>query len=180
MYADCFPSQSGYCSRDAAYRAVPPIQEFGDRAEGQRFVDAVVSNIKCELRGALNDLREGYPGGTFLDNWGVQTTLTLTYDENGALAPGAVGTPAPAIGVFSIGGGLNLRSEAVRTETLNAYALVYDLNKQRCSPEARPNGPFLLQSDLKLSEWLYNVAGASMMNTISIPESQAAASKTIT
>jgi hypothetical protein len=155
---------------------VPPIQEVGDRAEGQRFVDAVVSNIKCELRGAFNDLRESYPKGTFIDKWGVQTTLTLTYDENGALAPSALGTPAPLIGVFSIGGGLNLGSEAVRTETLNAYALVSDLSKQRCSPEARPNGPFLLQSDLKLSEWLYDIAGASMMNTISIPESQAATS----
>ena len=94
--------------------------------------DAVVSNINCELRGAFNDLRETYPQGTFFDKWGIQTTLTLTYDESGALAPGALGTPAPAIGVFSIGGGLNLSSEAVRTETLNAYFLVWDLNKKRC------------------------------------------------
>jgi hypothetical protein len=155
---------------------VPPIQELGGRPEQQSFVDAVVSNIKCELRDALNDLRETHPEGTFLDKWGVQTTLTLTYDESGALAPGALGTPAPLIGVFSIGGGLNLSSEAVRIETLNAYALVSDLDKKRCSPAARPNGPFLLQSDLKLSEWLSDVAGASMMKTISIPESEAAAS----
>jgi hypothetical protein len=100
----------------------------------------------------------------------------LTYDETGTLAPGALATPAPLIGVFAIGGGLNLSSEAVRTETLNAYALVSDLNKKRCSPEDRPNGPFLLQSDLKLFEWLSDVAGANMMKTISIPESEAAAS----
>ena len=120
---------------------VPPIQELGGRPEQQSFVDAVVSNIKCELRDAFNDLRETYPEGTFLDKWGVQTTLTLTYDETGALASGALGTPAPLIGVFSIGGGLNLSSEAVRIENFNAYALVSDLDKKRCSPAARPNGP---------------------------------------
>jgi hypothetical protein len=155
---------------------VPPIQEVGDRAEGQRFVDAVVSNINCELRGAFNDLRDTYPQGTFMDNWGAQTTLTLTYDETGALAPGALGTPAPLIGVFSIGGGLNLSSEAVRTETLNSYFLVSDLNKKRCSPEALPNGPFLLQSDLKLSEWLNDVYATSLMQTVNFNESVAAAS----
>jgi hypothetical protein len=122
---------------------VPPIQEVGDRTEGQRFVQAVVTNINCELRGAFNDLRQSYPQGTFLDNWGVQTTLTLTYDESGALAPTALGTPAPAIGVFSIGAGLNLSSEAVRTETLNAYFLVSDLDKARCSEAALANGPYL-------------------------------------
>jgi hypothetical protein len=33
---------------------VPEIQEIGDRAAGQRFVQAVVNNITCELRGAFN------------------------------------------------------------------------------------------------------------------------------
>jgi hypothetical protein len=139
-------------------------------------VDAVVSNINCELRGAFNDLRDTYPQGTFMDNWGAQTTLTLTYDETGALAPGALGTPAPLINVFSIGGGLNLSSEAVRTETLNSYFLISDLNKKRCSPEALPNGPFLLQSDLKLSEWLNDVYATSLMQTVNFNESVAAAS----
>jgi hypothetical protein len=155
---------------------VPPISEMGGQVDQQRLVDAIVLNINCELRGAFNDLRETYPKGTFMDKWGAQTTMTLTYDETGALAPGALGTPAPLIGVFSIGGGLDLSSEAVRTETLNAYALVSDLDKNRCSPADEPNGPFLLQSDLKLSEWLRDVAGASMMKTISIPEAEAAAS----
>ena len=72
---------------------VPDIQEVGDRVEGQRFVQAVLTNITCELRGALNDLRQAYPNGTFIDAWGVQTTLILTYDETGAIAPGVLWSP---------------------------------------------------------------------------------------
>jgi hypothetical protein len=153
---------------------VPPIQEVGDRTDGQRFVQAVVTNINCELRGAFNDLRQSYPQGTFLDKWGVQTTLTLTYDESGALVPTVLGTPAPAIGVFSIGAGLNLSSEAVRTETLNAYFLVSDLDKARCSDAALANGPFLFQSDLKLSEWLFDVVSTSMTQTVNFDVTTAA------
>jgi hypothetical protein len=146
---------------------VPEIQEIGDRAQGQRFVQAVLTNITCELRGALNDLREAYPKGTFIDAWGVQTTLTLTYDETGALAPSVLWTPpSPANSIFSLAAGLNLSSDATRIETINAYYLVSDLERARCSDEARPNGAFLLQSDLKLSEWLFDAVSASMTNTI--------------
>jgi hypothetical protein len=105
----------------------------------------------------------------------VQTTLTLTYVETGALAPGVLWTPAPAIDVFSLGAGLNLSSEAIRTETLNAYYLVSDLNKGRCSEAALQNGPFLLQSDLKLSEWLYDVYGTSLTQTVNFNLRTAAA-----
>ena len=41
----------------------------------------VLTNIKCELRGALNDVRAAYPQGSFLDEFGIETTLTLTLDE---------------------------------------------------------------------------------------------------
>jgi hypothetical protein len=146
---------------------VPEIQEVGDRAEGQRFVQAVLTNITCELRGALNDLRLAYPKGTFIDSWGIQTTLTLTYDESGAIAPGVLWSPpSPATSLFSLGAGLNFSSDATRIDTINAYYLVSDLEKARCSDEARSNGAFLLQNDLKLSEWLFDAVSASMTNTI--------------
>jgi hypothetical protein len=146
---------------------VPEIQEIGDRVEGQRFVQAVLTNITCELRGALNDLRLAYPKGTFIDSWGIQTTLTLTYDENGAIAPGVLWSPpSPATSLFSLGAGLNFSSDATRIDTINAYYLVSDLEKARCSDEARSNGAFLLQNDLKLSEWLFDAVSASVTNTI--------------
>jgi hypothetical protein len=40
------------------------------------------------------------------------------------------------------------------------------LQNARCSDAARPNGAFLLQSDLKLSEWLFTALSASMTNTV--------------
>jgi hypothetical protein len=146
---------------------VPEIQEVGDRVEGQRLVQAVLTNITCELRAALNGLRQAYPQGTFVDGWGIQTTLTLTYDETGAIAPGVLWSPpSPASSIFSLGAGLNFSSDATRTNAINAYYLVSDLEQAQCSDEARPNGLFLLQSDLKLSEWLFDAVSASMTNTI--------------
>jgi hypothetical protein len=146
---------------------VPEIQEIGDRVEGQRFVQALLTNITCELRAALNDLRLAFPQGTFIDGWGVQTTLTLTYDEKGALAPGVLWTPpSPADAVFSLGAGLTFSADALRMNKINAYYLVSDIQQARCSEAARPNGAFLLQSDLKLSEWLFDAVSASMTNTV--------------
>ena len=146
---------------------VPDIQEFGDRVEGQRFVQAVLINITCELRQAVSDLHAAYPQGTFIDGFGIQTTLTLTYDEKGSLAPGVSWMPpSPANAVFTLGAGLNLSADATRTNVIDGYYLVSDLEKATCSDEARPNGAFLLQSNLKLSEWLFDAVSASMTNTV--------------
>ena len=159
---------------------VPDIQEAGGRPEGQRFVQAVLTNITCELRAALNDLHQTFPKGTFIDKWGVQTTLTLTYDEDGALASNILWTPPnPATSIFSLGTGVNFSSDAKRINTINAYYLVSDLERAKCSDEARPHGPFLLQSDLKLSEWLFDAVSASMTNTINFTNTGLAVSQNV-
>jgi hypothetical protein len=146
---------------------VADIQAVGGRAEGQQFVQAVLANITCELRAALTDLHRTFPKGTFIDKWGVQTTLRLTYDENGAVAPSILWSPpSPATSIFSLGSGLTFSSDATRVNTINAYYLVSELERAKCSDEARPDGPFLLQGDLKLSEWLFDAVSASMTNTI--------------
>jgi hypothetical protein len=146
---------------------VPDIQELGGRAEGQRLVQAILFNITCELRDAMNELREGYPQGTFLDSWGIQTTLTLTNDEKGAIAPGASWTPlSPAEAVFTLGAGVSFSSDATRMNVINSYYLASDLRTTRCSDEARPNGPYLLQSNLKLSEWLFTAVSAQVTNSV--------------
>jgi hypothetical protein len=119
------------------------------------------------MRGALDDLRRAYPKGTFLDSWGVQSTLTFTIDENGAIAPGVLWTPpSPASAVFSLSAGVSFSSDATRVNTINAYYLVSDLQKARCPESLRPTGPYLLQSDLKLSEWLFSAVSASVTNTV--------------
>ncbi|HXQ04678.1 MAG TPA: hypothetical protein VN831_07985 [Bradyrhizobium sp.] len=146
---------------------VPEIAESGNRVEGQQLVQAILINITCELRGAVNDLREAYPQGTFIDGFGIQTTLTLTYEEKGTLAPTVNWfPPSPATAVFNVGAGLNLSSDATRKNVIDGYYLVSDLENARCSDAARPNGAFLLQSDLKLSEWLFTAVSASLTNTV--------------
>jgi hypothetical protein len=139
--------------------------------EGQRFVQAVLININCELRNAVNGLHAAYPQGTFIDGFGIQTTLTLIYDEKGSLAPGVSWMPpSPASAVFTLGAGLTLSSDATRTNVIDGYYLVSELEKARCSDEARPNGAFLLQSDLKLSEWLFTAVSASMTKTVNFED----------
>ncbi|MGC2777770.1 MAG: hypothetical protein WA418_19255 [Bradyrhizobium sp.] len=146
---------------------VPEIQDFGGRVEGQQLVQAILANITCELRDAVAGLHQEYPQGTFLDSWGIQTTLTLTIDEKGAIAPSVLWTPpSPASAIFSLASGLNFSTGATRKDAINAYFLVSDLEQAQCSPASRPNGAFLLQSDLKLSEWLFDAVGAQLTKTV--------------
>jgi len=145
---------------------VPDIQEYGGRLEGQRFVQEILINITCELRDAFTGLHERYPKGTFIDDWGVQMTLSLSFDEKGTIAPGVSWVPGIGNNEFTLGAGLDLSSAATRTNKINAYFLVSELQNARCSDGDRPNGAFLLQSNLKLSEWLFAAMNASERNAI--------------
>jgi hypothetical protein len=140
---------------------VPNIQEFpGGPAAGQQLVTAIVSNVKCEVQDAIDDLYRLDPK-PFLDNtWGVQIALNLTMVEKGSLNPAGVYAPvSPISTVFTLGVGGELSSEATRTEKLNSYFTVQELRRLgRCV--SRGNGPFLLQGNLKLNEWLIDVATA--------------------
>jgi hypothetical protein len=140
---------------------VPGIQEIpGDSKAGQDFVGAIVTNITCEAQDAFYDLYRDYPK-TFMDGWGVQITLKLTVDEKGSLNPTVNWLPpSPVTNVFNLAAGGTLSSDASRLDTLNSYYLVSDLNKRRCPVEIR-GGPFILESDLKLKEWLYDVVLAN-------------------
>ncbi|GJD40829.1 hypothetical protein [Methylobacterium bullatum] len=146
---------------------VPEIQEGGGRVEGQRLVQEILTNITCDLRSAVSDLRAAYPEGTFLDTWGAQMTLTLSQDEKVGLTPSVLWSPlTPTNPAFSLGAGLNFSSDAKRKNLINGYYLVSDLVNARCSDESRSNGLFLLQSDLLLSQWLFTAVSAAITNTI--------------
>jgi hypothetical protein len=136
---------------------VPDIQEFpGDSRAGSQLVTAILTNIKCELRDALEDFYRVSRGNkTFLDNWGVQTNLDLTISEKGVINPTAELAPVtPADAVFTLGLGVSGSSEATRTNKLMSFNTVAELRAlHRCDKELR-GGPMLLQSDLKLNEWL--------------------------
>jgi hypothetical protein len=141
---------------------VPEIQEFpGNSVQGQKLVSAIVTNIKCEVRDALYDLYR-IEKRTFLDKWGVQMTLNLTIIEKGTLNPTVDWMPpSPASAVFTLGTGGTLSSEATRTDKLSSFFTVAELRRLGpCTREERPGGPFLLQSDLKLNEWLIDAVTA--------------------
>jgi hypothetical protein len=136
---------------------VPDIQEFpGDSRAGNQLVTAILTNVKCELRDALQDFYDKTHGAkTFLDDWGIQTDLNLTISEKGELSPTAELTPvSPANAVFTLGLGVNGSSQATRTDKIMSFNTVAELRAlHRCDPRLR-GGPWLLQSNLKLNEWL--------------------------
>jgi hypothetical protein len=145
---------------------VPEIQELPwDVQGGQQFVQAIVTNITCETQDALYYLYRDYKT-TFMDDWGVQITLKLTIDEKGTANPTINWfPPSPVTSVFNLSAGGTLSSDATRIDILNSYYLVKDLNKAPCPPDIR-GGAFILQSDLKLKEWLYDMVVAAGTNTV--------------
>jgi hypothetical protein len=135
---------------------VPPIDDFSNRVSEQQFVQALLTHITCELRGAVDYVHQTFPREVlFIDGYGIQTTLTLTYDEKGGLAPGiSWSPPSPASALFTLGAGLTLSGSATRIGTIDGYYLVSDLKKATCSEGALTHGAFMLQDDLKLGAWL--------------------------
>jgi len=92
----------------------------------------------------------------WFDSWAAQVLLTLTTDEKGSLNPVVNLTPlSPLTSVFTANLGATLSSEAQRINKIGSFFSVADLKKlQACPPEDRHKGPFILESDLKLEEWL--------------------------
>lgn len=75
-----------------------------------------------------------------------------------------VGVQSP---VFNLGLGATGSADATRIDKINWFMAVADnRHRARCG-EARPNGIFLLQSDLKLKEWLYDAVDWYKTQTIS-------------
>lgn len=156
---------------------VPEIQDFGDSVDGQLFVEQIVANIDCEITQAVNYVVDedkrlapangGQRQAQWFDSWGVQTTLTLTLDEKGSVNPTVNWTPpSPAAALFNLGGTGTLSSDANRVDKLNSFETVKHFLHRRCK---RPDGPFLLQSDLKLREWLVDVILGTNTGVVNLP-----------
>ena len=160
---------------------VPEIQDFGDLTDGELFVEEMVANINCEITEAVKyvveeDIKLSKRTHTprrapWLEDWGAQTTLQLTLDEKGGINPTAVWMPpSPTSAVFSLGASATLSSEANRVDKLTSYNTVKEfLAVKQCK---RPNGPFLLQSDLGLREWLVDVILGVNTGVISFPSGE--------
>lgn len=150
---------------------VPEIQENPwNLVGGQLLVQKIIESIQCEVKDAITyiinqDLRLSRianqpPQTDWLRAWGVQMQLTLTVDEKSTVSPSGVYTPMQ---IFFLGLGANLSSQATRINTLNYYNIVSDIygnGKEYCHPidiEDAATGSLLIQSDLKLKEWLASI-----------------------
>ncbi|SEF11037.1 hypothetical protein SAMN05444161_8516 [Rhizobiales bacterium GAS191] len=164
---------------------VPGIAEFpGNQVEGQKLVRAIVASVHCEMRNAISyTINQDKSVATqfhqprsapWLDKWGVQVALTITVDEKTLVNPNTVWTRAePVSALFTLSGGTNISSDATRIDKLNYYYTVkelYDLGA--CTPDETPNRTvqsLLIQSDLKLKEWLLSQTVAVGTGDITVP-----------
>lgn len=141
---------------------VPPLQEYTDDKTRGNLVNAILLNVTCEVQDALHDIletdRANYrrgiyrePLAQFLNDWGVQIALSFTIDEKGTLATGLSGTPSA---IASLTGNFGGSATATRIDKLNSFYAVREISRERCVEGTRPGGSFMMQSDLKLKEWL--------------------------
>jgi hypothetical protein len=141
---------------------VPDLQEnlFASEQERSHFVQAIARNVRCELQDAVVRLYAENPPSIdpenrnlrWFDRWAAQLSLYLSVDEKGVVNPTAVWMPS---GIFNLGLGATVSAEAERIDKIGAFFLVSDLKRlQYCRAEERNRGPFILQSNLKLFDWL--------------------------
>jgi hypothetical protein len=137
---------------------VPELQDFGDRDSQIALVQSIVRNINCELRNSFAELYER-EGRTFMDNWGVSILLDLDITEQTTIAPSATWAPPPSqFLTFTLAGGVSGSTQGERINKLHSFFTVRQLLKaHRCDDKARQGGLMLMQSDLKLGEWLFDV-----------------------
>lgn len=161
----------------------PNIREvWGQEGDEQRIVKAIVRRIHCEIREAVtsvieDDIRDAQEFNQsrklkWFETWGAQATLTLSIDEKSNLNPGVIfntpiigaetwfpgGSSLPASQAYTLGLGGSFATTANRIDKLNWFYTVADLRQVRpqnrsCASET-PGSYLIVDSDLKLKEWL--------------------------
>jgi hypothetical protein len=158
---------------------VPEIQEFpGNTLSGQALLDSIIFNVTCEVRDAIVQLYVDYPNGTFINNWGAQITLNLQLEEKSSANPTGNWIPPyfPPSSIFNLGVGASGSADATRIDKISWFIAVKNFRpsmpgEPKAPPKApcgreRPNGVFLMESDLKLKEWIYDAVGAGKTRNI--------------
>ena len=167
---------------------VPAIQEIPG-ADSERLVQAIVGSIKCEIKDAvvwlINDDRTNallykQPRTTdWLLDWGAQVQVTLQVNEQSAISPSGLYFP---MNIFFLNGGANLSSSATRIDILNYYYTVPEMygSGKYCTETLKmnnrtnyPTGSLLIQSDLKVKEWLSDVVRGLATDNISFANKNA-------
>jgi hypothetical protein len=111
-----------------------------------------------------------------MKSWGVQMVLSLKTEEKGSLNPTVVWVPAsPPTAIFTLAGSATLSSDAIRTNKLYFYYTVPELRRRNhCPTGIQPDAPVsspLIQSDLKLADWLYDQLAPAATKEVSFPTS---------
>jgi len=141
---------------------VPNITEnpFATEKDRSDFIQEIVRNVRCELQNAVirvyaenpKDIDPENRNLKWFDSWAAQLSLTLTIDEKSILSPSATVIPDK---IFSLGLGATASADAQRVDKVGSFFLIADLKGlQYCNPKDRGTGPFILQSNLKLYDWL--------------------------
>lgn len=165
---------------------VPSLTEIpGDERDTNLLVHGIVQSIHCEIRNALNTVidndfeasrfNHGARHAAYLDSWGVQVGLTLQIEEKTTLNPTGLLTP-PGLPIFTLAGSASASASATRIDKLNFYYTVSDIRKQGlCKTKGGADqaaGSLLIQSDLKLAEWLDSQTMVVGTNEITVPISE--------
>jgi hypothetical protein len=133
----------------------------------------LVANIRCELKNGLSDAMK-VQGAGYLQDWGTQITLKLTWDEMSNVSPGiSFIQPLASTQSRSLGLGGTASSHSTRLETitflLKNSALLEDRKldgeNEHCNA-LTPNYP--VASDLKIADFIVDkttLAGTGVTST---------------
>jgi hypothetical protein len=151
---------------------VPDVEVGSDPDAHGILVNKVVNLVKCEVgRAVVSALRydqenvRQFPGRKrsikWLEKWGAWLTIKFTVVEKGSLNPGVTTKdPLPNSQMFTLGLGGLFSSEATRVEQVQYLIIFQDYIPPSGRIEADPppcrqlHGSILLQSDLKVKDWL--------------------------
>jgi len=144
---------------------VPEIQEnpFASESDRAAFIQSIVRNVRCEVQDAVvrlyadnADIDPENRNLRWFDDWAAQISLTLTTGEKTSLNPGInLLPPSPPSSVFNLNLTATGSAEAQRVDKIGSFFTVAELKRYgACRAEDRNRGPFMLQSDLKLFDWL--------------------------
>jgi hypothetical protein len=170
---------------------VPDIKEIsGTPGQTQILIKAILESIHCEIKNSVQyvisqdqKLAQFQPDhkrvAPWFDDWGMSGLLTLTIAESSEFNPTVSGIPNPATMFLTLMGGIDLSATATRINTLNFYYNVSDIAYKESPCSVGPNGydvvdehlpgSLLINSDLKLREWLtgqllYVATGATQLD----------------
>jgi hypothetical protein len=176
---------------------VPEVRDFPNgrsTVSNNLLVQAIIISIHCELEDAvtrvINDdiataKANRFYYAQFLRNWGAEVALTLTLDEKSVVNPSGIYAPlSPLTSVFTLSGGLSATAEATRVDKVNYYYRVSELylgpNRKCVRDDNPPKDSLLIQSDLKLYEWLSVMVNGTATGIITSVSNQNVLSHQIT